>query len=177
MDIQHKLPINQIDTTTNTNNIKIEFVKSYYKEVNENNMNQLYDFYPLENTDKIYPLVEFRRKDPLGYIKVRNSNLFLYRDNKLIIIDGECPYVKQPLVIWFNYLYERIFVVYRFYGQGLSNIYKKRDPQNFYYLNYKEDGRKIYIKWTKSLDEATKFQYPEIIWSQIRWNNNVLENI
>lgn len=177
MDRQHKLPINEIDNTTNINDIKIEFVKSYHKENNENNMNQFYDFYPLADTDKIYPLVEFRRKDPLGYIKIRGNDLFLHRDNKLSLISGECPYVTQPLVIWFSYLYERIFVVYRFYGQGLNNIYKKRDPQNFYYLNYKEDDKKIYIKWTKSLEDATKFQYSEIIWSQVRWNNNILENI
>lgn len=175
MDVQHKLIINEIDEKVDISKLKIEFVKSYEKENNENNVNQFYDFSPLEDTDKVYPIVEFRRKDPLGYIKVKNTDLFLHGDNKLSHVIGDCPYIKQPLVVWFQYLYERVFVVYRFYGYGLSNIHKKINPQNFYYLNYKEDGYKIYVKWTKSLNEATKFQYPEIIWAQVRWNNNILE--
>lgn len=173
--------MDSIDEFTDVEKLGIEFIKSYEREHNEDNQNQFLDYSPLEGTDKMYPVVEFRRKDPIGYMKIKDQDLFLQTNGKFTEIK-ENPvnrppncnqYKVQPLVLWFEYLYERVFVIYRFSDFGLNGIRKRRNvrkqDQNYYYLQYSEGGGKIQLKWTEQLKDATKFRYGEIIWNQMHW--------
>ena len=154
--------------------LKIEFKKTYKKEYNEINSNRLYKFMPLYNTNNIYLPVEFSRKDTVGYIKLKDKELWFQDDGKNIYFDvirfGDYNY-KQPKIIWFQYTREQELIVFKFLGSGVESILKKEynGLTNMSYLNYSQDKDKVYMKWVDDVNDATKFIYDKIKWDQMSW--------
>lgn len=162
---------------TNTYAIKdlnIEFMIGFKKEHNEFLINRLYNYQPLENTNGAYPIVEFERKYPNGYIKLKGKDLWLYeKDNKPYFDLIKCGDFaeKQPMVIWFEYVREREVIVYKLLGYNVESVMKKtyEKLKNQSYMNYKQIGDGIYINWVDDINKATKFSYDKIKWNEISW--------
>jgi len=158
--------------TYNVNSIGIEFLKDYKIEPNKF---QTYGPYPIYENIGTYPIVEFRRKDPLGYIKLRNTKLWLHGDvNKGntyfdVIRMGSYNW-RQPLVCWFNYLTESSFVVYVLLGYGQDSITQRMCDRysNSMYLIYSPQGPNI-ISWSNDMNQATVFVFDPIPWSDFSW--------
>jgi hypothetical protein len=153
----------------------IEFPKSYKKEYNEMQPNVSYSFNFLYGTNDIYPMVEFRRKDSMGYIKMKNKDLWFNDDEKKgvyfdIIQCGEFSY-NQPKVIWFQYPRESEVIIFKYLGYGLDSIIKERvrGITNVMYLSYKQDSKNVYLTWVPDIDDATKFIYDTIKWNELGW--------
>jgi len=151
-------------STYQVQNINIEFLKDYNKESNSIQNNKYYNFQLLENNQDTYQPVEFTKKDPLGYLKIKNYDLWLYENDK----SGYIDYIHygyystiQPLVLWFDYIQETQFLVYKIIGYGIEHIMKTTydKSSNVLYLNYEEINNKIYIKWVIDKNLATKFIY------------------
>jgi hypothetical protein len=81
--------------------------------------------------------------------------------------------IKQPLTVWFQYPREREFIVYKLLGYSVEAVVKKQYDKeyNIAYLNYLEVNNKIYMKWTRNVNEATKFHFDKIKWNEISWIN------
>ena len=153
----------------NIDDIKIEFMKDFHREYNEFLPNKTYDFYPIENTHGAFPKVEFDRKDPIAYIKLKGKDLWLYINNNgpyFDLVPFEDFTFKQPFVVWFEYPIENEVLVCRYLGYGLDStiktIYDK--VTNIRYLDYKEVGDKIYINWVENVADATTFNFNKIVW-------------
>lgn len=154
--------------------LKIEFMIGYKKEYNEFLTNRIYSYEPLLNTDGAYPIVEFERKYPNGYIKLKNRDLWLYeKDNKVYFDFIKCGDFtdKQPMVIWFEYVREREVIIYKYLGYNVESVMKKTYDKltNLAYMNYKQVDDKIYINWVDDINNATKFSYDKIKWNEISW--------
>ena len=174
--------------------LKIEFVKHFLKvERNEFLTNRIYNYYPILDTDNTYPDVEFTKKDPIGYIKLKGKELWLHDENNNKVFFDHVRtkdfYYRQPLVVWFEYIRERMVIVYRLTGYNVEKIMKKiYDPctnskylpgnpvcvqgtklTNVSYLKYKEIGGQIYIEWVDDPNQATKFVYDAVKWNEFGW--------
>lgn len=160
--------------TVHIPDLKIEFLKDFNKEYNEIFINKTYSFAPLLNTNGVYPKVEFERKDPFGYIKLKNSNLWLHDENNRLFFDyireGDFTY-RQPLVLWFQYVRERECILFKYLGYNVESTIKKKYDKltNIAYLNYKEINGKTYVKWVDNINDATKFSYDKIKWNELGW--------
>lgn len=168
------VPVPQDPNTYHINDIKIQFLKDYKKEYNEVLTSKSYQYAPLLNTSGIYQVVEFNYKDSNGYIKLKDKDMWLYEiDDNLFFdqIKQGLYSVKQPLPIWFQYPREREFIVYKLLGYSVEAVVKKEyDYQyNIAYLHYKEINGKIFMKWTKNVNDATKFHFDTIKWADVSW--------
>ena len=154
--------------------LNIEFMIGFKKDYNEFLTNKLYNYQPLVDTDGAYPKVEFERKYPMGYIKLKNRDLWLHeKDNNVFFDVIKCDVFteKQPMVIWFEYVREREVIAYKYLGHGIESIIKKTYDKltNISYLNYKQVGDQIYINWVNNINDATKFSYDKIKWNEFSW--------
>jgi hypothetical protein len=154
--------------------LAIEFVKSYKKEYNEFLTNRLYNYSVVTDTDDIYQKVEFQRKDPNGYIKMKNNDKFLYGDNNNLLFNhikyGDFSQI-QPLVVWFEYIRDREIIVYKYVGYNVESIIKKKydNKSNILYLYYNQTNGKINMYWVNNINDATKFYYDKVKWNQLGW--------
>jgi len=168
------VPVPPDPNTYFIDDLHIEFKKTYKKDYNEYSPNKLYSFMPLLNTNNIYLPVEFNRKNSVGYIKLKDRDLWLQDDDKKIYFDiirfQDFDY-KQPKIIWFQYTREQELIIYKLLGYHIESTLKKDFDKltNIAYLNYKQDNNKIYIKWVDDVNDATKFIYDKIKWSQMSW--------
>ncbi|QKF94536.1 hypothetical protein QKU48_gp1078 [Fadolivirus algeromassiliense] len=168
------IPVPMDPNTVHIPSLSIEFLKDFKKEYNEIFTNKPYTFAPLLNTHDVYPMVEFERKDLFGYIKLKNSDLWLHEDGNNLVFDrikcGEFT-ERQPLVLWFEYIREREIIAFKYLGYNVESTIKKKYDKlmNIVYLNYKEDNGKIYIRWVDNRNDATKFAYDKIKWNEWGW--------
>jgi hypothetical protein len=168
------VPVPQDPNTYSVNDIQIEFVKDYKLQYNEIYTNMTYSYAPLLNTDGVYPVVEFTRKDPNGYIKLKGKDLFLHqRGDQLffdIIRDGLFS-ARQPLVLFFEYVREGEFIIYTLAGPQLNALMKTVNDgvSNVKYLHYAEKNGKIFMNWQSNVNNATKMHYNRINWSEFGW--------
>lgn len=171
-------PVYQDPNTYNIEDIKIDFFKSYKIEYNEIYTNKSYDFAPLLNTNGILLKTEFNRKDPLTYIKIKsrddNADIWLYQVGKHLsfskIRDGLYSTVP-PLTLWIEYPREGEFYLYTLNGFNVESVMKKKldGKTNISFLNYKEINDQIYMRWSDNVNDATKFHYKKILWSDEGW--------
>ena len=123
------VPVPNDPNSYHINDLNIEFLKGYKKEYNEIFTNQHYAYSPLLNTHGVYPVVEFSYKDPFGYIKKKDSNLWLHEIDGNLLFDEIKPGLfseRQPLVVWFQYTREREFIVYKHLGYNVEALVKKK---------------------------------------------------
>jgi hypothetical protein len=155
---------------TNVNNIGIQFTTNYLEEYNEFPPNKIYDYSQIPGTTRMYPMVNFNKKDIIGYIRLSNRDMWLYPGGlqKITYLDA---YPMPPLIVWFNYIYEGLFVVYRLIGTGLAHITKRifDKATNILYLVYEENrhNHTLTMRWVNNLSEATKFTYDSNKWPEI----------
>lgn len=120
--------------TYNINNIKIEFVKSFLKEYADNSTNTLYNYAPLINPNNKFLPVEFTRFDPIGYIKLKHRELWVYENdiNNLYFhtLKKGLFWWDAPNVIWFDYNTIDTFIVYKFKGYGLMSLMEFNHDRN-----------------------------------------------
>jgi hypothetical protein len=168
------VPVPNDPNSYHINDLNIEFLKGYKKEYNEIFTNKNYRYAPLLNTHNVYPVVEFSYKDPNGYIKKKDSDLWLHEIDGNLLFDHLKPGLfttRQPLVLWFQYTREREFIVYKLLGYNVEALVKKTydHQQNIAYLNYRQDGDKIFMRWTRNVNAASKWRYDKIKWNEIGW--------
>jgi hypothetical protein len=168
----------------NIQTIEVEFVKDYKKECNQFFLNQVYNFYPLYADTNIYLPNQFDKNETVGYMKLKNKDLFLYENpkTKQLYFDkirmGDYTY-QQPLVLWFGYINENTFVIYKHLGYSLDSvaIHIYNHVSNAVYLNYVEDNGTIRLKWVPNTKLATKFTFSVPIWSEFSWIKLTPKNI
>ena len=153
-------------------NIKIEFKKNFIKE--ESNFHDNID---LENNKcKKLPShnfffnkfdflnVNFNKKDAVGYIKIKNADIWLHENIHGYYFDKiRCGLFekRQPDVVWIDYLTEGHFIVFK------PSIFGYK---NKIYLNYSEKNERIRITWSNNMNDATIFSfnyYNEKDWTEI----------
>jgi hypothetical protein len=154
----------------NIKDIKIEFTKSYKKEYTNFSTTNKYDFSPIYPNEclkyvktnipcGIYLPVEFTKRNLLGYIKMKNNDIWLYDDKfDNLTIDDLTGYNKQPLVCWFEYIDNNKFLVYKYKNYG-----------EIYYLQYNDKNNSII--WSNSKQLATIFTFYVINWNDLSWIN------
>ena len=138
---------------------------------------------PAIHDDGVLPRVEFYRRDMLGYIKKKKEDLWLYdlpdghSNDKL----GEHSQFKRlqkglfttkdPLPVWFEYLKNNQFLVYKYQGRGLDKVAKNVVDRvdNVLYLYYEQKGNNIIIKWLSDITLATRFTFETINWDDFGW--------
>lgn len=168
------VPVPQDPNTYFIDDLHIEFKKTYKKEFNEAYANKSYSFRPLLNTNDIYLPVEFNRRDTVGFIKLKGEELWFQDDGKKLyfdIIRYEDYSFKQPKIIWFQYTREQELIIFKYLGYNVESILKKEYEKqtNMAYLNYKQDNNKVYMKWVRDVNDATKFLYDKIKWNELSW--------
>ena len=167
------IPVPQDPNTVHVETAKVEFMRDYILEYNEVFPNKGYSYEPLLNTNGVFPKVEFTRKDPLGYMKIKGANLWLHENGKLYFdyIRQSDFYYRQPLVLWFEYVRERECIAYRYRGYGVEKVMKKiyDNQTNVLYINYKEENGRIVVKWVEDRGDATKFVFDKIKWNELGW--------
>jgi hypothetical protein len=139
----------------NIKDIRIDFVKNYRKEKIMMPINELYN-YSIFDEDYVYGKylnVEYNRKEQLCYIKLKDYDLWLYKNDNnntsLEYLHKEKNYfdIDQPLVCWIKYDDHPLFIIYVYF-----------DNQTFpYYLTYNDYN--ITFKWTRDVNNATMFQF------------------
>lgn len=160
--------------TYNIDDLNIDFLIGFKKEYNEFSLNRFYDYRPLDNTYGVYPKVEFDRKYPMGYIKMKDKDLWLYEKNNKLYFDlitcGDFT-EEPPLVVWFDYPKEGQVVVFKYLGYGLESIIKRTTDKitNLIYMNYTQNGNNVRINWVNNVNDATKFVYKQIRWNDMTW--------
>jgi hypothetical protein len=158
----------------NIKNIRIEFVKNFVVENNEMPANKVYNYSPLPNTTNAYLPVEFWRKDMLGYMKIRNKNIWLYEKHGSLYFDRLSEgsfYYQQPLVLWFDYIRDSKFVAYKYVGSNLDALMKHtyNRVNNVQYIKYQEADGDIFVSWVSDINQATKFIVNRLDWSEQGW--------
>lgn len=168
------VPVPPDPNTIHIPSAQVEFLKNFTKEYNEIFINKTYSFSPLLNTNGVYPKVEFPRKDHFGYMKLKDSELWLHDENNRLFFDyirkGDFT-KRQPLPLWFEYVRERECIAFKFLGHNVESTIKKKYDKfmNMAYLNYKEINGKIFLKWVENRNDATKFVYDKIKWNEFGW--------
>jgi hypothetical protein len=155
--------------------LRIEFLKDFRKEYNQIQINKSYNFGPLLNTSDTYQPTEFSRKDPVTYIRIKGTDLWLYEKNQQLYFDKIEPDLfykyRQPYVIWIEYLGKNVFILYKLLGYGLNNImghiYDRNS--NVVYMNYMQQDDKINITWVDDFRFATRFVYDTLTWNDFGW--------
>jgi hypothetical protein len=121
--------------------------------------NAIYNFYPDYDQYDIYQKVNFIKKDPLGYIKVKDADVWLYEKRDDDGTSGKLYFNTlqkglfsdtPPLVCWFSYAYQNVFFVYRPISYGFDGVL---------FMIYEVIDGRIHIKWTKNQDEVTYFKF------------------
>lgn len=170
--------IYKVPTDPNTYHLKdipIEFIKDYQKEHNPILPNMSYNFQTLDHTNNTYPKVEFQRKDPVGYIKLKNSSKWFYEDK------SDFDFIRcgnfaslQPIVVWFEYVRENEVIAYKLVSNDIKR--KNRDYQskeqsfsNVKYLHYEYKNNQVKLSWVNNINLATKFIYEKVKWSDEGW--------
>jgi len=142
-------------------NIKIEFKKNYIKEqiFTDNNINleiNKCNKLPSQNLffSKFgYLNSNFHRKDSVGYLKIKNQENWLHENVDGFFFDkirNGLFEKRQPAVIWFDYITEKNFVIYK------HSVFGSR---NKIYLNYSEKNNRIKITWSDNISDATVFSF------------------
>lgn len=130
-----------------------------------------------------YLPVEFDKRVPVGYMKIKGYDLWLHED-----IYGNLFFGKisggSPRVLWFDYistLDPGLFRVYKFIGKynWTEGVIDKqyRDKRNMLYLKY-ENNNKIY--WINDEKDSTIFKYTDLpkwydyVINKYRFKNNTI---
>jgi len=148
------------------NKLSIVFLRDYVKDwFYISNTNYL-NYSPVAEPEKeTYKITHPDRHDSVTYIKHKYQDKWLYyTDNKLQFkplqlshtIFSE-PYYHQPLVLYFMYIGDAYFFLYRNYH------FADRDID---YVMYSEKDGKINIRFTKNKEDATIFRYKYIKWKE-----------
>lgn len=146
------------------NKLPIEFVKNYELEYNGPS-----NYESVPNSNGTYLSVEFAHKVPVGYMKIKNKDLWLHEENGVLFFDRikDDKYgfgKRQPLVLWFDYLVYGGMRVYKFTGSGIEGVIDKqyKSLKNMAYLHYNDNK----IRWANSISEATIFIYDAVQWHE-----------
>lgn len=139
----------------NLDNISIDFVKNYRTEQINMPTNELYNYSIFDQAylQGKYLQADFNRKDQICYIRIKNSNLWLYKtsSNKTIplYLHKHKNYfdVDQPLVCWIKYDDYPIFAIYVYLTDQLFPSYLVYDETN------------ITFNWTYDIGKSTMFQF------------------
>lgn len=164
-----------ITNTYYLGDINIEFVKRYTKEYNTNVPNNYHNFERLDSTNGSYRPVEFTRKDPIGYIKQKNKDIWLFGDDKpyfkgLSFKDTRILFpVERPLVVWFKYTSEISFIVLKYVGTGQDHVIAHQDKMadNVVYLYF--DNKNQNLIWNNDIKKATVFFFDKVKWNELQW--------
>lgn len=155
----------------NIKDLNIEFKKSFLINYNDNKTNH----HDIPNTNDIFLNVETSRYDKTGYIKLKNTNLWLHCDDKynmfFDVIKKQDYYYRQPMVIWFDYNRDNEMLMYKYFGKGLGAINDTifGGYSNMMYINYKQENGKIYMNWTNDINNATKILLNKIQTYEYVW--------
>lgn len=164
--------------------LPVQFLRTFKKEYNEVFTNKYYNYERLLNTDGVYQLTEFVRKDTVTLIKLKDKDVWLYEDVKGMIggpgmiirlyfdkiTMGQYDY-NQPLVLSIDYLREGEFVLYKLLGYNAERMTKTvyDGYNNVVYIKYEQQGNKISFSWVDNLEQATKFFYDRFNWVDYGW--------
>jgi len=149
-------------------NTQLEFLKDYKKEYNDIMTNLSYDYFPFKYKEcykfrgsnepcGIYPITEFIRRDPLTYLKLKDSNKWYFNDRIGFypIFPGQQP---SPLLL--EYLSDKSFMIVKYMGFQ-SDIIE--------YMYYQQVGNTIKIKWVHNRNMGTIFTFNAINWREFQW--------
>lgn len=155
------------------NNLSILFIRDYRPEYFNVSSTAYLNYHPFVELNKpIYKTIHLAKKDALCYIKMKNTEQFVYEKggkfsfrylqrDKTGFQDYEPP---QPFYL--DYLEEPTFILYNHVGVGI---------QAFNYLIYGERDGKIYMKWTRDSNNATVFKYDD--YETNDWTEKLTSNI
>jgi hypothetical protein len=140
----------------------IELVKDIHKEYLKLPATIYTPYKPINNyLDKgRYLLIEPRRKDHVGYVKVKGKDLWLYMINGKLkfrnkFYDTKGFDYKQPLLVWLEYNREPTFLLYISTGYG-EHVIK--------YLKYEYKNNILKMSIVNDVFDATTFSYQNYNW-------------
>jgi hypothetical protein len=181
-NITYRVPLDW--NTYKISDMPVQFLRTFKKEYNEIFTNQFYNYDRLLNTDGVYQSTEFVRKDPITYIKLKDSDNWLYENVKGVVggkgmvselfFDkirmGDYDYL-QPLVLWIDYVREGEIVLSKLLGYNAERMTKTvyDGYNNVVYIKYEQQGDKIKFSWVNNINQATKFLYDRFNWDDYGW--------
>ncbi len=139
----------------NIDRLSVEFYRGFEKEFFRPPKNSYLNYKPWDLKQRFgtYPKAMFQKKDPTCFIRLKNTDLWLYeKDNEFkfmkIHMKEDGFDLEQPLLFWVDYLKEPTFLLYKIVGFGI--------PRN-YFLKYNERDGKIVMNWVTDMKNCTVF--------------------